>query len=78
MAIYGLLPFVCNVPFKLCVGSIISDFYLGNDVFIGNDVGYEFRKLVAGGYGVCLFAWWTGRNRKNRKKRQIIIKWNWK
>lgn len=31
--------------------------YLDNDVFIGNDVGYELRKLVAVEYtvGVCLF-----------------------
>lgn len=31
--------------------------YLDNDVFIGNDVGYELRKLVADEYtvGVCLF-----------------------
>lgn len=30
--------------------------YLDNDVFIGNDVGYELRKLVAVEYtdGVCL------------------------
>lgn len=32
-------------------------FYLGNDVFIGNVVGYELRKPLAVEYtvGVCLF-----------------------
>lgn len=48
-----------------------SLFYLDNDVFIGNDVGYELRKLVAVEYtvGVCLYcAKWTGRNPRNKTK----------